>query len=149
MSSAGYSGTPLAKKLGLRDGQAALLLAVPAELPEIAAFPGLALVETSLMDLSIDRVASRRYDYIHVFETERTALEARAVLLAARLKADGMFWVSWPKRASGVATTLTEDALREIFLPLDLVDVKVCAVDLTWSGLKFMFRKEVRASLRT
>ncbi|WP_331371759.1 hypothetical protein [Sinorhizobium chiapasense] len=144
MSDTGYSGTPLTKKLGLCDGQAALLLAVPADLPEIAAFPGFALIDTS-----IGRITSRRYDYIHVFETDRIVLESRAEMLAAWLKADGMLWVSWPKRASGVATTLTENALRETFLPLDLVDVKVCAIDPVWSGLKFMFRKEVRASLRT
>lgn len=143
MSDTGYSGTPLTRKLGLSDGQAALLLAVPANLSEIAAFPGFALVDTS-----IGPIASRRYDYIHIFETDRIALESRAEALAARLKPDGMLWASWPKRASGVATTLAEDALREIFLPLDLVDVKVCAVDPVWSGLRFMFRKEARASLR-
>ncbi|MCA1404735.1 hypothetical protein I6F26_09955 [Ensifer sp. IC3342] len=143
MSDTGYSGTPLTKKLGLRDGQAALLLAVPDNPLEIAAFPGFACVDTS-----IGRAVSRRYDYIHIFETDRTALESRAGALAALLRADGMLWVSWPKRASGVATTLTENALREVFLPLDLVDVKVCAIDQVWSGLKFMFRKEVRASLR-
>ncbi|MBB4185372.1 hypothetical protein GGE07_002013 [Sinorhizobium terangae] len=144
MSDAGYSGTPLIKKLGLRDGQTALILAVPSTLPEIAAFPGFALADTS-----IGRTVSRRYDYIHVFETDRTALESRADALPAWLRADGMFWVSWPNRSSGVATDLTENDLREIFLPLDLVDVKVCAIDPVWSGLKFMFRKEVRASLRT
>ncbi|MDK1374982.1 MULTISPECIES: hypothetical protein [unclassified Sinorhizobium] len=144
MSATGYSGTPLTKKLGLRDGQAALLLAVPVELSEIAGFPGFALIDTS-----IGRIASRHYDYIHVFETDRTALAGQAEALGAWLKPDGMLWVSWPKQASGVVTTLTENALREIFLPLDLVDVKVCAVDPVWSGLKFMFRKEVRASLQT
>ncbi|MBP1883463.1 hypothetical protein [Sinorhizobium mexicanum] len=143
MSDTGYSGTPLTKKLGLRDGQAALLLAVPARLSEIAGFPGFARTDTS-----IGRIASRCYDYIHVFEADRTTLESQAKALGAWLKADGMLWVSWPKRASGVLTTLTENALREIFLPLDLVDVKVCAVDPVWSGLKFMFRKEVRASLQ-
>ncbi|WEX79218.1 hypothetical protein PYH37_004798 [Sinorhizobium numidicum] len=141
-SAAGYSGTPLAKKLGLRDGQVALLLGVPADLPEISGFGSFAHVATSL-----EGAAARRYDYIHVFETERAVLEPLAPELAARLKADSMLWVSWPKRASGVATTLTEDILREIFLPFALVDVKVCAVDAVWSGLKFMFRKEVRASL--
>ncbi|MCA1442925.1 hypothetical protein I6F07_22410 [Ensifer sp. IC4062] len=144
MSDAGYSGTPLIKKLGLRDGQAALLLAVPANLPEIAAFPGFVLADTS-----IGGTVSRCYDYIHTFETDRTALESQADALTAGLRADGVFWVSWPKRTSGVATNLTEDTLREIFLPLDLVDVKVCAIDPVWSGLKFMFRKEVRAALRT
>lgn len=139
---AGYSGTPLAKKLGLADGQAALLLGVPVDLAEISAFPGFAEVATS-----VEGIALRRYAYIHAFETQRAVLEALATDLAARLKPEGMLWVSWPKRASGVATTLTEDVSREIFLPLGLVDVKVCAVDAVWSGLKFVFRREVRASL--
>lgn len=143
MSLAGYSGTPLVKKLGLRDGQVALLLGLPAGLTEISAFPGFAEVVTS-----IEAAVSRGCDYIHVFETERKALETSSAALAARLKPDGMLWISWPKRASGVATTLSEDALREIFLALGLVDVKVCAVDAVWSGLKFVFRKEVRVSLR-
>lgn len=142
MRLAGYSGTPLAKKIGLREGQAALLLGVPADLPEISAFPGFAQIATA-----IEGVASRRYDYIHCFERERVVLESLAPALAARLQPDGMLWVSWPKRASGLPTTLTEDVLREVLLPLGLVDVKVCAVDAVWSGLKFMFRKEVRASL--
>ncbi|MCG5474956.1 MAG: hypothetical protein KK476_08770 [Sinorhizobium fredii] len=142
MNLAGYSGTPLGKKLGLRDGQVALLLDVPAHLQEIAAFPGFAHLATA-----IEGTSSRRFDYIHGFNTERVRLEAQAAALVDRLKPDGILWISWPKRASGVATTLTEDALREIFLPLGLVDVKVCAVDAVWSGLKFMFRKEIRASL--
>ncbi len=139
---AGYSGTPLGKKLGLCDGQVALLLDVPVHLQEIAVFPGFAHLATA-----IEGKASRRFDYVHSFNTERPRLEAQAAALADQLKPNGMLWISWPKRASGVATTLTEDALRDIFLPLDLVDVKVCAVDAMWSGLKFMFRKEVRASL--
>ncbi|APG85238.1 hypothetical protein SAMCCGM7_Ch2499 [Sinorhizobium americanum CCGM7] len=142
MNTAGYSSTPLEKKLGLRDGQAALLLDLPEHLQEIAAFPGFAHLVTS-----IEGPASRRFDYIHSFATERARLEVQAAALADRLSPDGMLWVSWPKRASGVATTLTEDALRDIFLPLGLVDVKVCAVDAMWSGLKFMFRKKIRASL--
>ena len=142
MSLAGYSGTSLGKKLGLREGQAALLLDVPSHLNEISAFAGFKYLATA-----IEASASRRYDYIHSFETERAALDARASTLASQLKPDGILWISWPKRSSGVATTVTEGALREIFLPFDLVDVKVCAVDAVWSGLKFMFRKEIRASL--
>ncbi|PDT85027.1 hypothetical protein CO676_07185 [Sinorhizobium sp. BJ1] len=142
MSLAGYSGTPLEKKLGLRDGQVALLLDVPPHLQEIAAFPGFTYLATA-----IEGAASRRFDYIHSFNTERSRLEAQAAALADRLRPGGMLWISWPKRASGVATTLTEDALREIFLPLGLIDVKVCAVDAVWSGLKFVFRKEIRSSL--
>ena len=142
MNGTGYSGTPLGKKLGLRDGQAALLLDVPDHLQEITAFPGF-----THRVRSIEAAASRRFDYIHSFNTERVGLEVQATPLADRLKPDGMLWISWPKRASGIATTLTENALRDIFLPLGLVDVKVCAVDAVWSGLKFMFRNEIRASL--
>ncbi|WP_457585548.1 hypothetical protein [Ensifer canadensis] len=142
MVESGYSGTPLVRKLGLRDGQSALLLGVPGDLTEIAGFAGFATCETS-----IDGLASRRHDYIHAFAVERAELDVLAPRLAASLKAKGMMWISWPKRASKVPTTLTEYGLREIFLPLGLVDTKVCAVDAVWSGLKFMFRKDVRAGL--
>lgn len=89
----------------------------------------------------------RNYDYVHMFETQRSELDGLAPEVAARLRPDGMLWISWPKKASKVATTLSEDVLRDIFLPLGLVDVKVCAVDAVWSGLKFMFRKEFRGQL--
>lgn len=140
--SSGYSGTPLVKKLGLKDGMRALLLGVPEGLTEISAFPGFAGVENSA-PMSTDRI----FDYAHVFETERSRLEALGVGIRATLKADGMVWVSWPKKASKVKTDITEDVLRAIFLPTGLVDVKVAAIDEVWSGLKFMFRKELRASL--
>lgn len=142
MAQSGYSGTPLLRKLGLKDGQSALLIGVPDGLVDIVGFPGFAICQTS-----VDGQASRRHDYIHIFAMERAELEALAPRLAASLKADGMMWISWPKRASKVPTTLTEDVLREIFLPLGLVDTKVCAVDAVWSGLKFVFRKNVRAGL--
>lgn len=142
MSGVGYSGTPLARKLGLKDGQAALLLGVPPEIGDIAAFSGFLSCETSIRP-----TAGRCYDYVHVFETQRSVLDEFAPQVAARLKPDGMLWISWPKKASKVPTTLTEDVLRDIFLPLGLVDVKVCAVDAVWSGLKFMFRKEHRDRL--
>ncbi|WP_429130518.1 hypothetical protein [Ensifer sp. 4252] len=142
MSESGYSRTPLVRKLGLRNGQSALLLGVPDDLTDIAGFSGFASCETSA-----DGPASRRHDYIHVFARQRAELEALALPLAASLKADGVMWISWPKRASKVPTTLTEDVLREIFLPLGLVDTKVCAVDAVWSGLKFLFRKDARAHL--
>lgn len=142
MGESGYSATPLFRKLGLRDGQSALLLGVPDDLVDIAGFSGFVIRQTA-----IAHVASRRHDYIHVFATERAELEALAPLLAASLVSDGMMWISWPKRASKVPTTLTEDVLREILLPLALVDTKVCAVDAVWSGLKFMFRRDIRAGL--
>jgi hypothetical protein len=139
---AGYSGTPLAKKLGLKAGQGALLLAVPEVVAEIGAFGDFAFSERALPTTD-----TRRFDYIHLFETQRAALEAVAPRLLASLKPDGMVWISWPKKASKVPTTLTEDVLRTVLLPLGLVDVKVAAIDEVWSGLKFVIRKELRAGL--
>ncbi len=78
----------------------------------------------------------RRFDYVHVFETRRPVLEDMAQALSGVVKPDGMLWISWPKKAARVPTAITEDELRSIFLPLELVDVKVCAVDETWSGPK-------------
>jgi len=138
---AGYSGTPLIRKLGLKQGQVALLINVPDELTEIDGFEGFASVERSLPTGSC-----RQFDYIHVFETQRTALEEMATGLIQAIRHDGMVWISWPKKSSKVPTSITEDALREILLPTGLVDVKVCAVDETWSGLKFMIRKELRSA---
>ncbi len=140
-SPAGYSGSSLTRKLGLREGQSALLIGVP-EIAEIKGFDHFASVETELPSM-----IERRFDYGHVFETRRLVLESMALALSGVLKPDGMLWISWPKRAARVPTTITEDELRSIFLPLGLVDVKVCAVDETWSGLKFVIRKELRASL--
>lgn len=140
--SAGYSGTPLVKKLGLKDGMRALLIGVPETLPDISGFPGFASVENA-----VPEGAGRVFDYAHVFEVDRARLEAFAVRIRATLKPDGMVWISWPKKVSKVKTDITEDVLRAIFLPTGLVDVKVAAMDETWSGLKFMFRKEIRATL--
>ena len=140
--SAAYSGTPLARKLGLKDGMNALLANVPPHLEEISRFPGFAGLDTTLPAGS-----GRRFDYMHIFETERARLEAIAPAIFSSVKPDGMVWISWPKKASKVPTTITEDVLRSIFLPTGLVDVKVAAVDEVWSGLKFMIRKELRAGL--
>lgn len=138
----GYSGTPLARKLGLKPGMAALFLDLPDSQQDLARTEGLERVATRL-----DGVATREFDLIHVFETARERLADRLPALSAALKADGMLWISWPKKSSGVKSSITEDVLRELVLPLGLVDVKVCAVDEIWSGLKFMFRKELRAML--
>ena len=138
---AGYSPNPLIKKLGFKDGSAALLLAVPDALEDISAFPGFVSVETALAP------GPRRYDAAHWFETSRARLEDGIQMMADGLKPDGMLWISWPKKASRVPTDITEDVLREVILPLGLVDVKVCAVDEVWSGLKFMWRKEKRSAL--
>jgi hypothetical protein len=115
---------------------------VPATLPEISSFPGFSGVEHALSAPS-----GRVFDYVHVFERDRVNLEASVKGIRASLKPDGMLWISWPKKASKVPTDITEDVLRTIYLPTGLVDVKVAAVDEVWSGLKFMFRKEIRATL--
>ena len=139
---AGYSGKPLVSKLGIRDGMHALLIGVPAHLDEIAGFSGFMSVESSWPE-----APSRRFDYIHVFEVERARLEDRIPTLFDCLKPEGMLWISWPKKAARVPTTITEDVLRAILLPTGLVDVKVAAVDDVWSALKFVIRKELRAGL--
>jgi hypothetical protein len=138
---AGYSPNPLIKKLGYKDGSAALLLSVPEGLDEITAFPGFTSVETALVP------GLRRFDAAHWFESSRARLEDGIQMMASGLKPDGMLWISWPKKAAKVPTDITEDILREVILPLGLVDVKVCAVDEVWSGLKFMWRKELRSAL--
>ncbi|MBW8299676.1 MAG: DUF3052 domain-containing protein [Hydrogenophaga sp.] len=138
----GYSGTPLAKKLGLKPGMATLFLDLPEHLRDLTLTEGLARVETRL-----DGATTRDFDLIHTFETSRERLADRLPALRVALKADGMLWLSWPKKSSGVQTSITEDVLREVILPTGLVDVKVCAVDAVWSGLKFVFRKELRGTL--
>lgn len=139
MSESGYSGTPLPKKLGLKPELAALFVGLPQHLQHLA-------VDLPKGDQapSLEEAVASDLDYLHVFEKERAALEDHALRLKAMLKPTGMLWVSWPKKASKVPTTITEDVLRSIFLPTGLVDVKVCAVDEVWSGLKLMIRKDLR-----
>ncbi len=139
MSESGYSGTPLPKKLGLKPEFTALFVALPSDLAHLSAD-----LPTALQAPSIDVAQGVNLDYLHVFETERARLEDNALRLKAMLKPAGMLWISWPKKASKVPTTITEDVLRTIFLPTGLVDVKVCAVTEIWSGLKFMIRKDLR-----
>lgn len=141
MTEAGYSGTPLIKKLGLKSVHQVLTLDLPTELEFLLSdhdFPR--------VDRHWPEVVSRRFDCILWFGTERRALEADATQLFSSIKWDGFLWIAWPKKASKVPTTLTEDVLRETLLPTGLVDVKVCAINETWSGLKFVIRKEHRAS---
>lgn len=138
----GYSGTPLAQKLGLKDGQRALFIDLPASLTELA--DSRAFAEAS--HITVDQLgdAAPGYDVIHLFTTARAVLEALAQPLMNLIARDGMIWVSWPKKAAKVATDITEDVIRDVVLPIGLVDVKVCAVDQTWSGLKLVIRKELR-----
>jgi hypothetical protein len=142
---AGYSPNPLLKKLGYKDGQSAILVAVPSSLGELSHFPGFAKV--TALNTPDSSAGPRQIDIIHWFETSRARLEDFLAPLAAQLRADGMLWISWPKKSSKMPTDITEDVLREVILPTGLVDVKVCAVDDVWSGLKFMWRKEVRSGL--
>jgi hypothetical protein len=133
----GYSGTPLPRKLGIKEGASLALVGAPG-----------AFLESTLAPLP-DRVEVRGrvrgpLDVIVFFTTSRAELERRFGKLAAALAPAGALWIAWPKRASGVATDLTEDVLREVGLPQGLVDTKVCAIDETWSGLRFVIRKENR-----
>jgi hypothetical protein len=131
--SAGYSGTPLAKKLGVKDGQRTWRLNMPDSVAaEIDAAPR--LLEAPEPGLEV----------AHVFTTRRAELEAELLRLRALIDPAGVVWVSWPKKASKIDTDISEDVVRAIALPLGFVDVKVCAVDAVWSGLKLVIRKELR-----
>lgn len=139
---AGYSGTPLAQKLGLKDGFRALFIDMPASLGDLTT--SRAFAESSHITLDQLGDTQQGYNFIHLFTTSRSVLEKLAQPLMKLIARDGMIWVSWPKKASKVETDITEDTIREIALPLGLVDVKVCAVDETWSGLKLVIRKDSR-----
>jgi hypothetical protein len=134
--SAGYSGTPLARKLGIGAGSRVCALQAPGDYRDLVApWPeGAELVER----------ADRRCELVHLFSRDRAVLEREAKRLRRLMRDDAVLWVSWPKRASKVPTDVTEDVIREIVLPLGWVDVKVCAVDATWSGLKLVVRRELR-----
>jgi hypothetical protein len=133
---AGYSGTPLAKKLSLKPGQRVWWQEMPESVrAEIAA-------EELALDL-LDR-PEPPIDAGHIFVTSRAALEDAISRLRPLLAPAGFLWISWPKKAANVPTDVTEDVIREVALPTGPVDVKVCAVDATWSGLKLMIRREFR-----
>jgi hypothetical protein len=135
-ASAGYSGTPLARKLGLNPGATVAWIGAPEGF------------EALLGELP-DGVAVRRrlrgpLDLVVCFVTARRDLERRLPALRAALAPAGMLWVAWPKRSSGVETDMTEDVVRDVALPTGLVDTKVCAIDATWSGLRLVVRRELR-----
>ena len=136
MTQAGYSGRPLSAKLGLKPGMICWRHEMP---PEIAGLLG-----SQEPDLLLQASPSPGLDFAHVFTREREELSDLLEKLRDLLAPDGMIWVSWPKKSSKVPTTVTEDVVREICLPMGLVDVKVCAVDTVWSGLKLVIRKELR-----
>ena len=137
---AGYSKTPLAQKLGIKAGTKVVALDAPggyrkwlAPLPEAVSFRDQAIAGS---------------DFVHFFVSERRILKKELKRLRRLLADAGVLWVSWPKKSSGVATDITEDVIRDVCLPLGLVDVKVCAVDEIWSGLKLMIRRENRPRVK-
>ena len=132
----GYSGTPLPKKLGIQEGHRVELVAAPSYLEE--------LLGDLPAGVTLLRQARPPYDVVLLFVTERRVLARRLPELAAKMDRAGGLWVCWPKRASGVATDVTEDTVRDVALPLGLVDNKVCAVDETWSGLRIVYRLKDR-----
>ena len=132
----GYSGSPLVKKLGIRSGEKVTAIAAPEHYAQ--------LLDALPEGASISSRVTSGGRFIHLFVTRRADLEKRLATLRNKLDDAGVLWVSWPKKASGVTTDITEDTIRAVALPLGFVDVKVCAVDETWSGLKLMIRRENR-----
>lgn len=145
---AGYSGTPLLKKLGLKPGQRALLIGVPEEVAEIGRYDLFAACArvSGLADKRLTAaLAKAPFDYVHIFAKQADRLADALPRLGPALDPAGMIWVSWPKKASKVATDITEDVVRNLALSNELVDIKVCAVDHVWSGLKLVIPVALRA----
>jgi hypothetical protein len=136
MTSAGYSGTPLPKKLGIKEGHRVAILDGP-EGFDPGALPTGSVVQRSL-------TGKVPLDVIVAFVVRRTELVARVKACRPRMQAAAGLWIAWPKKASGVATDVTEHVVREVALPTGLVDNKVCAIDEVWSGLRLVIRKELR-----
>ncbi|HEY2346733.1 MAG TPA: DUF3052 domain-containing protein [Xanthomonadaceae bacterium] len=133
---AGYSGTPLAKKLGIKTGCRLYLADAPDDY--------LALLEPLPDGLAMVARPSSTTDIAHLFVTSRATLASRLQQCLAAMRDDATIWVSWPKKSAKVPSDVTEDTIRAVALPMGLVDVKVCAVDATWSGLKLVVRRENR-----
>ncbi|NNF55351.1 MAG: DUF3052 domain-containing protein [Acidimicrobiales bacterium] len=134
---AGYSGTPLAKKLGMKENHRVCLLGEPDGFRD-------QLLDTP-PGVSFFTRLPKDPDVVIAFATERRRLEEMIVKSSQPIFPDGSLWAAWPKKASKVPTDITEDTVREIALPIGLVDNKVCAIDATWSGLRVVWRKELRS----
>jgi hypothetical protein len=133
---AGYSGKPVVQKLGIKPGFCIFMVGAPAAYSDIVGkLPAGVTVEARL---------KAPLDMVHVFATEAAGLATKLRGYRAAIAPDGMVWVSWPKKSSGVPTDLTDHVVRQTALPLGLVDIKVCAIDATWSGLKFVIPREQR-----
>jgi hypothetical protein len=131
---AGYSGTPLAKKLGIKPGHTVLIVDEPGKIAELHA----SLPKEIELHTAVKKSAS--YDVALVFIREKKGLVARWHSVVPQLHVDGGLWISWPKKASGIASDLTEDVIRNLALAEGLVDNKVCAIDEKWSGLRLVYR---------
>ena len=134
---AGYSGTPLWKKLGYAPGTRALAIDSPSDYRKMLVFP--AAIQVTWLG-----GPEKEMGFVHLFAVKAAKLKAELRKLRRAIAPNGVVWVSWPKKASGVPTDITEDTIREVALPMGFVDIKVCAVDETWSGLKLMIRKSER-----
>ena len=132
----GYSGTPLVKKLGIRGGMCVQVIDAP--------LPYQRMVEELPADLRFVARTTAATQFVHLFARDAQRLERVLTSLREQLPADAVVWVSWPKKGSGVATDVDENTVRRVALPMGWVDVKVCAVDATWSGLKLVVRKALR-----
>jgi hypothetical protein len=134
---AGYSPNPLWKKLGYKTSARAFVDNAPPGHVRLLGLPA---------DMTVTWLARPEKDtaFVHVFSKEAAELRKKLTAYRRQIAPDGVIWVSWPKKSAGVETDITEDTIREIALPLGLVDIKVCAVDETWSGLKLMIRKSER-----
>lgn len=134
----GYSGTPLAKKLGIAEHSSVCLFGAPDDYKT--------WLEPLPDGVTFTKRESKSTDLVHLFTKDRAELEKRLTRLRNSLRDDAAVWVSWPKKTSKVPTDITEDVIREVALPLGFVDIKVCAVSEIWSGLKVVVRKELRGS---
>jgi hypothetical protein len=133
---AGYSDTPLLQKLGIKPGTTVVTVNAPTSYRRLLG----ALPE----GVSFSERLKRDSNFVHVFADNRAELETRLPALREKIADNGTVWVSWPKKSSGVPTDVSEDVVRAVALPLGFVDVKVCAIDETWSGLKLMVRRSNR-----
>jgi hypothetical protein len=135
---AGYSGTPLVKKLGIKPGANIVFVSAPPDYTSELDLP---------LDVTVNSRSGKPLDFAQLFVKRETELRQKFSEYAKRLSASGMLWVSWPKKSSGVTTDLSENVVRKIGLNAGLVDVKICAVNEIWSGLKFVFRLKDRAKV--
>jgi hypothetical protein len=133
---AGYSGTPLTKKLGIKERTSVVAVDAPKRYRE--------LLEPLPAAVRFSTKVDKTTDIVHVFSTKKSDLARALATYRKKLNPSAAVWVSWPKKAAKVPTDITEDVVRDIALPLGFVDIKVCAVDDVWSGLKLVVRKELR-----